>query len=314
MRSREAVHLRRFQFGRSSRRSNFDEGSKNRVYIQQEGWGREDFSGPIAGIPKYIENDGTLFYLITLAKAPPSPRSVKQWLSLQSVQRLDISKGIVAGGQQLFTMDSNTGKLVPLVEIGSAANSQESVPKTECSEEDGEFVRPASPKYDERHVFYLTHSSSMLPSSHGFSQRRPNALKYGDHSGTSSLHNPSEEGKDKFDRLPPLAPCTAQTSEQKSLAMAERTTREDLSLKKSSVAKPVDSGVRALLNRKLNIDVTTRARGKHWRDISQMTAFSPAAETPLSQSGFRDPASSGLGQQITLMSVEVNSTLLLPDS
>ncbi|BBN02455.1 DNA polymerase zeta [Marchantia polymorpha subsp. ruderalis] len=316
VRSREAVHLRRFQFGRSSRRSNFDEGSKNRVYIQQEGWGREDFSGPIAGIPKYIENDGTLFYLITLAKAPPSPRSVKQWLSLQSVQRLDISKGIVAGGQQLFTMDSNTGKLVPLVEIGSAANSQESVPKTECSEEDGEFVRPASPKYDERHVFYLTHSSSMLPSSHGFSQRRPNALKYGDHSGTSSLHNPSEEGKDKFDRLPPLAPCTAQTSEQKSLAMAERTTREDLSLKKSSVAKPVDSGVRALLNRKLNIDVTTRARGKHWRDISQMTAFSPAAETPLSQSGFRDPASSGLGQQITLMSVEAFAETrgeLLPD-
>lgn len=44
-----------------------------------------------------------------------------------------------------------------------------------------------------------------------------------------------------------------------------------------------------------------------WRDVSQITAPSPMKGqlTPLSQSGFRDPASVGAGQQITLMSIEV---------
>lgn len=44
-----------------------------------------------------------------------------------------------------------------------------------------------------------------------------------------------------------------------------------------------------------------------WRDVSQITAPSPLKGqlTPLSQSGFRDPASVGAGQQITLMSIEV---------
>jgi len=44
-----------------------------------------------------------------------------------------------------------------------------------------------------------------------------------------------------------------------------------------------------------------------WRDVSQITGPSPLKGqlTPLSQSGFRDPASLGAGQQITLMSIEV---------
>ncbi|CAK9870824.1 unnamed protein product [Sphagnum jensenii] len=46
-----------------------------------------------------------------------------------------------------------------------------------------------------------------------------------------------------------------------------------------------------------------------WRDVSQITAPSPAKGqlTPFSQSGFRDPASLGAGQQVTLMSIEVHS-------
>lgn len=49
-----------------------------------------------------------------------------------------------------------------------------------------------------------------------------------------------------------------------------------------------------------------------WRDVSQITAPSPAKGhlTPLSQSGFRDPASVGAGQQVTLMSIEVVLFLL----
>ncbi|GBG78283.1 hypothetical protein CBR_g26314 [Chara braunii] len=51
---------------------------------------------------------------------------------------------------------------------------------------------------------------------------------------------------------------------------------------------------------------------RKWRDVSQITMMSPgatgaAASTPLSQSGFKDPASSGGGQQLTLMSLEVHA-------
>lgn len=49
-----------------------------------------------------------------------------------------------------------------------------------------------------------------------------------------------------------------------------------------------------------------------WRDISQVTAPSPdkGQLTPLSQSGFRDPASLGAGQQITIISIEVHENII----
>jgi hypothetical protein len=49
-----------------------------------------------------------------------------------------------------------------------------------------------------------------------------------------------------------------------------------------------------------------------WRDISQVTAPSPdkGQLTPLSQSGFRDPASVGGGQQITMISIEVHENII----
>ncbi|KAL3678075.1 hypothetical protein R1sor_021031 [Riccia sorocarpa] len=309
VKSRDAVHLRPFQFGRSSRRSNFQTGSKHRVYVQQESWGHEERLELIAGIPTYTENNGTTTYLITPAKAPPSPLEVRQWLSRQSLQALEPSKRTVAGGQQIFTMDPNTGKLVPVAEIGSDANTQESTPKIGSSQgEDGEFLRPASPKYDERHVLFLSHPLT-VPSSHGLSHR-------GSERSVDILASASaEHNKKSLGGVQATAIGLVQTPSL-GLATVASNTNADNSLppKKLSIELPVEAEVKALVNRNLVGSATARG-GKEWRDISQMTALTSPI-TPLSQSGFRDPASAGLGQQITLLSMEVFAETrgeLLPD-
>ncbi|XP_043708383.1 DNA polymerase zeta catalytic subunit isoform X3 [Telopea speciosissima] len=49
-----------------------------------------------------------------------------------------------------------------------------------------------------------------------------------------------------------------------------------------------------------------KACGENWQDISQISAPDKKPKlTPLSQTGFRDPASIGAGQQLTLLSIEV---------
>lgn len=45
---------------------------------------------------------------------------------------------------------------------------------------------------------------------------------------------------------------------------------------------------------------------KNWHDASQISGPDRKSKlTPLSQTGFRDPASMGCGQQLTLLSIEV---------
>ncbi|KAL2641863.1 hypothetical protein R1flu_009450 [Riccia fluitans] len=307
VKSREAVHLKPFHFGRSSRRSNFHTGSKHRVYVQQESWGYEERLQQMAGIPTYTENNGTTLYMITPARAPPSPLAVKQWLSQQSVQPLETSKRAIAGGQQIFTMDPNTGKLVPVAEIGSVANTQESTPKIDSSQEDGEFLRPASPKYDERHVLFLSHSST-ISLSHGPSNRRT------ERSVDISASAPADPQKKSFQGVPSSAAGLVQTPSLALTTVANTNDGKPLPSKILTSKLPVKTETNAVVKSNLTENAPKKA-GNEWRDVSQMTAFS-AATTPLSQSGFRDPASTGLGQQITLLSMEVFAETrgdLLPD-
>jgi DNA polymerase zeta len=50
----------------------------------------------------------------------------------------------------------------------------------------------------------------------------------------------------------------------------------------------------------------------NWHDFSQISVEEEKHKlTPLSQSGFRDPASTGGGQQLTLLSIEVLSDSFL---
>ncbi|CAM6067733.1 unnamed protein product [Sphagnum tenellum] len=155
----------------------------------------------LVGVPCHYGNDGSVSYLLTPAKLPPSPSTVRQWL-------LD-SSGVVN------IMGSSSSHL----------------------------VMPPPP---------------FLPA-----------------------HNPPQ--------LSDLGTSSLLGSEFK-----EAGTSEEISLEKKS-NEPGDKQVTELQQK--------------WRDVSQITAPSPAKGqlTPFSQSGFRDTASVGAGQQVTLMSIEVHS-------
>jgi hypothetical protein len=71
---------------------------------------------------------------------------------------------------------------------------------------------------------------------------------------------------------------------------------------------PVNGPIKRFPNAKLHKEIANQESPRIWQDISQISAPSPAGakQTPLSQTGFRDPASVGAGQQVTLMSIELN--------
>ncbi|CAM6089940.1 unnamed protein product [Calypogeia fissa] len=308
VKSRDAVHLRAFEFGGSSKRSKFEPGPKSRQYVEQEYWAAEDEMDSVVGIPSHFENDGRSSYLITPAKPPPSPLAVRQWASSSMKSAIGAEKvhgAHVGGGGQMFTMDANTGKLVPIVEIASAKNSQESLPGVDSSLEGaGAYERPASPKYDESYVLNLTALPTWMPS-----PRKPGA-------SLQSARLPKEPSAGTEKTTPevhlerPAVPSTVQTSQQQHLPPTEtRSSSEEQRKGATCVAQDQQN--------KQSPRTTVPKSRKQWRDVSQMTAISPPGRpTPLSQSGFRDPASIGGGQQTTLMSIEVFSETrgeLLPD-
>lgn len=53
-------------------------------------------------------------------------------------------------------MDVNTGKLVPIGDLGSNRDSQDSLTMRDTSDEGVDLLRPASPKYDEKHVLGIS--------------------------------------------------------------------------------------------------------------------------------------------------------------
>lgn len=307
MKSRDAVHLRPFEFGGFSKRSKFEQGSKSRQYIEEEYWGAEDEMDTVAGLPSHFENDGRASYLITPAKPPPSPFAVREWVSsMKSVPgAAEKVGGTHFGGEQMFTMDANTGKLVPIVEIGSAKTSQESLPEADASMEYADYERPASPKYNETHVFNLTHQSSALPT-RKYSQWKPGAVKQGVSLSTEPSVAAAAESAFRNGQMErPVAPSTVQTAQLHLSPPEDSTTKQPP--RKGVMAG--DNLPQERQNKQLPGNKVPQS-GRQWRDVSQMTAISPPGRpTPLSQSGFRDPASVGGGQQTTLMSIEVRSFL-----
>lgn len=58
-------------------------------------------------------------------------------------------------------------------------------------------------------------------------------------------------------------------------------------------------------------NVKEREFAENWHELSQISGADMKSNlTPLSQTGFRDPASVGAGQQLTLLSIEVCDSLL----
>jgi hypothetical protein len=250
-------------------------------------------------------------------------------------------------GDCIFTIDSNTGKLIPLG-IRSNESSQESLTMKGSGDDDDddmECFRPASPKYDEKHVLANPSYTRLLPL-HPHVQSQPGAVRQMQTSAPLSSSNPvtpqqttpvnSQSSSEIVAREPnvlkplnnsdqclcvvqssgvvnimgsssshlvmpppPLLPAhnppqlsDLGTSSLLESEFKEAGTSKEISLEKKS-NEPGDKRVTELQQK--------------WRDVSQITAPSPAKGqlTPFSQSGFRDPASVGAGQQVTLMSIEV---------
>ena len=153
VKSREALDLPPFLFGADNKKSRFS-------ISRAEQKGKSTDFRPGMGVPCHYENDGSVSYLLTPARPPPSRLAVQQWLSENHVtETRNYSSG---RGERVFTMDANTGKLVPIDEPASHRSTQESFPMRHSGEEDMEYLRPASPKYDEKHVL-ATPMLSNLP-------------------------------------------------------------------------------------------------------------------------------------------------------
>uniref|UniRef100_A0A7I4D3U3 DNA polymerase zeta catalytic subunit n=1 Tax=Physcomitrium patens TaxID=3218 RepID=A0A7I4D3U3_PHYPA len=290
VKTKEAFDLPPFLFGAENKKSRF---SSTRAEQRTS----PTPLSPGMGVPCYYENDGSVSYLLTPAKPPPSRFAVQQWLSENNVT--DAQSHLSTRGERLFTMDANTGKLVPIDEAGSNRSTQESFP---LQHSDEDYFRPASPKYDEHHVLatpmvsHFSVSPACAPSVKRSSKKSNANGEVA--SGSNSLHSNPELNEKKV---------TAQASPSLHNNSPSSQTLE-------CVAPPLakDKLKNELLRGRNTEGGTSKGISKAtaiFRDVSQITAPSPLKghSTPLSQSGFRDPASVGAGQQLTLMSIEVHS-------
>ena len=75
----------------------------------------------------------------------------------------------------------------------------------------------------------------------------------------------------------------------------------------------VNSPIKKFPDEKLHKETHHQESPRIWQGISPISAPSPAGakQTPLSQTGFRDSESVDVGQQMTLMSIEVCYSLFL---
>lgn len=137
VKSRDALDLPQFVFGAENKASRFS-------ISRGEAKAKPADLRPGMGVPCHFENDGSVSYLLTPARPPPSRLAVQQWLAENPISGAQMHSS--SRGERVFTMDANTGKLVPMDEAGSNSTTQDSLPGEE------EFFRPASPKYDEKHV------------------------------------------------------------------------------------------------------------------------------------------------------------------
>lgn len=147
VKSKGAEELPPFTFGAECSKSSFS----TRRLEQRKKHSPVD---TVLGVPCHYRNDGIVSYLLTPARAPPSRLSVQNWLSETPDGNAQNNSSV--RGERVFTMDANTGKLVPIGDLGSNRDSQDSLTLRDISDRGADSLRPASPKYDERHVLAIS--------------------------------------------------------------------------------------------------------------------------------------------------------------
>ncbi|KAK9829480.1 hypothetical protein WJX72_006119 [[Myrmecia] bisecta] len=257
-------------------------------------------------------------YVMVPARPAPSPPHIDAWLTARrgrAAAAANASLESKAGRGSGFTMDANTGKLVPLYTDSQASEegqggsllgtpglctapnatprdaSQPEVQQTPAQQEEEE-VRPASPKYDERNFFYTT------------PRTRTPVVSTAALAAVASSQQGAPPGDG--DRLGPGGKAGSPSTSRKRVAFDDKGS-EATAGQAAAVEGPASSFKGSL------------SSAKRRKFVSQITPPSPAAgasgPTPLSQAGFKRLVA-GKGQQLTLLSVEVHADCrgsLLPD-
>jgi hypothetical protein len=269
------------------------------------------------------------------ARRPPSRQATDTWLAEQhaaSAAAGGLAGGGGGAGASGFTMDPNTGKLLPMdASQGSAAADDDllgtpslaSAPLStarpaaaaaartparlaaaaDAADAEDE-PRPASPKYDERTFFYSNPYASQQPSMRG----APGGPRPG--SAASAGAPPSGTPP-----APPPGPPPPRGSLRSALKAAPVAPHDSSQGSRGNrVAFPEDPPPAAAA-----AAVPAPKRGRPSQFVSQISAPSPSAAaagaTPSSQTGFKRTVA-GKGQGLTLLSVEVHAACraqLLPD-
>lgn len=274
MKSKEAGNLCPYLFG-----EDLKERSSNRIYASKDAWGPLLEDDPSVGIPLHFQNDGTVFFPLTPTKLPPTLKDICYWLSLQSRDH---------DSQRELSVDQS-GDFAD-----SAVNTQGSWMQCEEDPQCVQNLKPYSPKYDENHQLPFHSDETIAGIHHQALQSEP--CSSGVSRKISAFANTQSLMSDKGQWRPAAASscepgrlCT----ENSSLEVNRPTMR------KGDKGPDVCDG--SSLERMPQF--STKIKG----DVSQITAPPSSGDlvTPLSQAGFRDPASIGCGQQISVMSIEV---------
>eukprot|EP00850_Spirogloea_muscicola_P013421 SM000091S24579 [mRNA] locus=s91:158707:170125:- [translate_table: standard] len=259
---------------------------------------------PVAGVPLSFNARGEATYLVSPARPPPPRAAVVAWVQKHLPTVSTISPAKQREGGPLYTVDANTGKLVPV--DASSGHSQGGSSQGVLSEEEPAppLERPASPKYDEM-VTLLPVAS---PHSSGRkATRRAEAASSspGSRSGQCRMSTPPNV---PLSRSPAAAvPATAKEFARS----AEELERPLPNLSQEAVQTAArTTPVQAAVSPDMRLTAGMRRMQRKWRNVSQITPPSPAKDrpaTPSSQTGFSRDGLTAAAQQVTVMSIEVQA-------
>eukprot|EP00850_Spirogloea_muscicola_P022205 SM000282S10608 [mRNA] locus=s282:114607:126097:- [translate_table: standard] len=259
---------------------------------------------PVAGVPLSFNARGEATYLVSPARPPPPRAAVVAWVQKHLPTVSSISPAKQREGGPLFTVDANTGKLVPV--DASSGHSQGGSSQGILSEEEPALPleRPASPKYDEMVTLLPVaspHSSGRTATRRAVAASSSPGSRSGQCRMSTLAIVPTSRSPAAV--VPPAAKELARSAEglkrllpnlsQEAVQTAARTTP-----------------VQAAVSLDMHLTAGMRRMQRKWRNVSQITPPSPAKDrpaTPSSQTGFSRDGLTAAAQQVTVMSIEVQA-------
>ncbi|XP_057871729.2 DNA polymerase zeta catalytic subunit isoform X2 [Cryptomeria japonica] len=255
----------------------------------------------IMGIPKHYENNGSVLYLLAPPQPPPSRSAVVNWLlqaKVESLSGASEKKGDSVGNLPNSQVDN---KIIHTLQNARVTKMEMNGKHSAGVPSYNDSFKLASPKLDETGVSISGSDNSSQCAETYFQTHEPFSAKVNQIGNLNSLDQDSIT-KPLLNHMQ----CADRLSESSEWLEAHHISKK-LQFEDENI--PVSSPSKKLPDGKLQKEAIHEESPKIWRDVSQISAPSPAGakQTPISQTGFRDPASVGAGQQLTLMSIEIHA-------